>query len=120
MAVVQHGMGLKPCQAQLVEVPGDNNCAVTPVLTMVGVVQQGPCSDKFGRRITYFVSGGLFIATSLVCIFAPSIGVLVAFRALQGAAGELCCSGVVLVGSCVMKLTPVCPKDLLTRPTLAA
>ena len=49
---------------------------------------QGPASDKFGRCITYFVSGALFIATSIVCIFAPNIGILVAFRALQGAAGK--------------------------------
>uniref|UniRef100_A0A383WB59 Major facilitator superfamily (MFS) profile domain-containing protein n=1 Tax=Tetradesmus obliquus TaxID=3088 RepID=A0A383WB59_TETOB len=46
----------------------------------------GPASDRFGRRIVYLLSTLAFIATSLGCIFAPSIGLLVAFRALQGAA----------------------------------
>jgi DHA1 family bicyclomycin/chloramphenicol resistance-like MFS transporter len=49
---------------------------------------QGPASDRFGRRLTYMVSGAAFLATTVVCIFAPNIGMLVAFRALQGVAGE--------------------------------
>lgn len=44
-------------------------------------------ADRFGRRIAYFTSSVLFLGTSLACIFAPTIGVLVAFRALQGLAG---------------------------------
>ena len=47
-------------------------------------------------QAAYFVSGLTYEATTIVCIFAPNIGVLVAFRALQGAAGEtgVGCSGV--------------------------
>jgi hypothetical protein len=44
-------------------------------------------ADRFGRRITYAAGSVLFLGTSLGCIFAPTIGVLVAFRALQGLAG---------------------------------
>ena len=57
---------------------------------MVGVAALvlGPASDRFGRRPVYMVSSIVFIASSIVCIFAPNIGVLVAFRALQGLAGE--------------------------------
>jgi DHA1 family bicyclomycin/chloramphenicol resistance-like MFS transporter len=49
----------------------------------------GPSSDKFGRKIVYIVASVALIATTVVCIFAPSIGVLIAFRALQGIAGEV-------------------------------
>jgi DHA1 family bicyclomycin/chloramphenicol resistance-like MFS transporter len=44
----------------------------------------GPAADRYGRRLTYWLCAGGFLATTLVCIFAPTIGVLVAFRALQG------------------------------------
>jgi MFS family permease len=47
----------------------------------------GTQADRFGRRITYGVSSVLFLGTSVGCIFAPTIGVLLAFRALQGFAG---------------------------------
>ena len=47
----------------------------------------GPASDRFGRKPVYLVSCLAFIATSIVCIFSPSIGVLIAFRSLQGFAG---------------------------------
>ncbi len=33
------------------------------------------------------MSAVAFLVSTIVCIFAPNIGVLVAFRALQGAAG---------------------------------
>ena len=46
-------------------------------------------ADKFGRRIAYASSTVLFLGTSVACIFAPNIAVLVAFRALQGLAGRL-------------------------------
>jgi DHA1 family bicyclomycin/chloramphenicol resistance-like MFS transporter len=52
-------------------------------------------ADRFGRRITYVSSSVLFLGTSVGCIFAPTIGVLLALRALQGFAGGCfrCCSG---------------------------
>eukprot|EP00877_Chromochloris_zofingiensis_P005829 jgi/Chrzof1/15247/UNPLg00640.t1 len=46
----------------------------------------GPCADRFGRRIAYFASSLLFVAVTVVCIVAPTITVLIIFRALQGAA----------------------------------
>ncbi|KAF6254077.1 major facilitator superfamily domain-containing protein [Scenedesmus sp. NREL 46B-D3] len=52
----------------------------------VGSLFWGPMADRFGRRITYAVGSVLFLGTSIGCIFAPTIGVLVAFRALQGLA----------------------------------
>eukprot|EP00878_Enallax_costatus_P011335 GHUV01011836.1.p1 GENE.GHUV01011836.1~~GHUV01011836.1.p1 ORF type:complete len:533 (+),score=142.22 GHUV01011836.1:700-2298(+) len=52
----------------------------------IGSLFWGPAADKFGRRIAYACSTVLFLGTSLACIFAPNIAVLVAFRALQGLA----------------------------------
>ena len=46
----------------------------------------GPLSDRFGRKITLLIALALFVAVSIVCIFAPNITVLIVFRALQGAA----------------------------------
>ena len=63
--------------------------SVAIYMFMVGVsaLVWGPASDYFGRKATYYMGGAGFITTTMVCIFAPNIGVLVAFRALQGAAG---------------------------------
>jgi multidrug resistance protein len=52
----------------------------------VGSLIWGPAADKYGRRIAYAASTVLFLGTTVACIFAPSIAVLVAFRALQGLA----------------------------------
>ncbi|KAI8475207.1 MAG: major facilitator superfamily domain-containing protein [Monoraphidium minutum] len=62
--------------------------SVSLYLVMVGLAALlwGPVADRFGRRLTLFVSSLLFLGTTLVCVFASSIEVLVAFRALQGAA----------------------------------
>ncbi len=44
----------------------------------------GKLSDLFGRRLLIFVAVGLFLAGSLACGSAGSMGALIAFRALQG------------------------------------
>jgi DHA1 family bicyclomycin/chloramphenicol resistance-like MFS transporter len=63
--------------------------SVSIYMFMVGLASLvwGPASDKYGRKIIYIAASIFFIATSIVCIFSPNIGVLVAFRALQGIAG---------------------------------
>ena len=63
-------------------------------LVGLSVIVWGPASDRFGRKRVFLLGAVLFVAASFVCAFAPSIAVLVAFRALQGAVGE---SGVRLV-----------------------
>lgn len=64
-------------------------------LFVFGVAQLvwGPLIDHFGRR--RLLPGSLIIAViaSLICVFAPNIGVLVFGRALQGFA--LCCANLV-------------------------
>eukprot|EP00775_Hariotina_reticulata_P008932 gene8932-9109_t len=52
----------------------------------VGSVIWGPLADRFGRNVTYYICCITFLGTTLACVFAPNIAVLVAFRALQGLA----------------------------------
>lgn len=49
-----------------------------------GLVLAGPLSDRFGRRPLLLVGLWTYLATTIACAFAPTIGLLVACRALQG------------------------------------
>jgi EmrB/QacA subfamily drug resistance transporter len=49
----------------------------------------GSLGDIFGERRIFALGVGGFGVTSLLCAIAPTIGLLVAFRALQGVAGAL-------------------------------
>src|SRR6201995_1619478 len=49
----------------------------------------GSLGDIFGERRVFAVGVGGFGLTSLLCALAPTIGLLVAFRVLQGVAGAL-------------------------------
>jgi len=49
----------------------------------------GSLGDIFGERRVFALGVGGFGVTSLLCALAPSIGTLIAFRALQGVAGAL-------------------------------
>jgi EmrB/QacA subfamily drug resistance transporter len=49
----------------------------------------GSLGDIFGERRVFALGVGGFGAASLLCALAPSIGFLIAFRALQGIAGAL-------------------------------
>ena len=56
-----------------------------------GQILWGPLSDRLGRRPILLFGLVLFIAATLACAFAPSIGWLTAARALQalGASGPI-------------------------------
>src|SRR5258705_8758075 len=49
----------------------------------------GALGDRFGRRRLFMIGVALFSLTSLACALAPSIGLLIAARAVQGAAAAL-------------------------------
>jgi EmrB/QacA subfamily drug resistance transporter len=49
----------------------------------------GSLGDLFGERRVFALGVGAFGAASLICAVAPSIGVLIAARGLQGVAGAL-------------------------------
>ena len=60
--------------------------SVSIYLIMNGIssIVWGPISDRFGRWITLIVALVIFVIVSIVCIFAPSIAVLIVFRVFQG------------------------------------
>lgn len=47
----------------------------------------GALADRFGYRRVYLVGLAIFVASSALCAVAPSAGVLIAARVLQGAGG---------------------------------
>src|ERR1700750_2854630 len=53
------------------------------------ILLRGALGDIFGERRVFALGVGAFGVTSLLCAIAPSIGTLIAFRALQGMAGAL-------------------------------
>ncbi|GAA3238887.1 multidrug effflux MFS transporter [Nonomuraea helvata] len=53
----------------------------------VGQVIAGPVSDVRGRRTPLMVGVAGFMVASLLCAFAPSVPMLIAFRLLQGMLG---------------------------------
>lgn len=60
----------------------------------IGQLFYGPLSDRYGRRPVLLVGVSFFIATTLACSLAPSIGSLIGLRVLQGLGAA---SGAVLV-----------------------
>ncbi|WP_331802080.1 MFS transporter [Streptomyces sp. CS62] len=53
------------------------------------LIASGALADRFGRRRVFRVGLVLFGAASLACAFAPSLGFLVAARAVQGAGASM-------------------------------
>jgi EmrB/QacA subfamily drug resistance transporter len=45
--------------------------------------------DRFGRRRLFALGLGMFVTASAACALAPSVGLLIAARAVQGAAGAM-------------------------------
>ena len=53
----------------------------------------GALGDRFGRKRVFMLGIGLFAGASLICGFAPSTGLLITARALQGIGGALMVPG---------------------------
>nr|MBS1900577.1 multidrug effflux MFS transporter [Actinomycetota bacterium] len=53
----------------------------------LGQLGAGPLSDRFGRRGILLIGVAAYIGTSLLCAAAPSVGLLIAARFVQGLAG---------------------------------
>ena len=67
----------------------------------LGQVVSGPLSDRYGRRRPLLVGVAVYAGASLLCAFAPSVGVLTGLRLLQGLAGA---AGVVISRAMVRDL----------------
>ena len=52
-----------------------------------GQLVAGPLSDAWGRRRPLLAGTAVYAAASLLCMVAPNVAVLIAFRLVQGAAG---------------------------------
>ena len=79
--------GVSPSRAGL-------SVAVVIGAVAVGGWLWGPVSDRIGRRRAITVASGLLIVPTALLALAPSFGVLLALRALQG----LCMPGLLTVG----------------------
>ena len=55
----------------------------------VSLITMGRLGDMFGRRLLFVVGLTVFSLASLACGLAPSVGWLIAFRALQGLGGSM-------------------------------
>ena len=59
------------------------------VAMAAGLITGGRLGDRFGRRRIFLIGLVLFLLASAACGLAPSIGVLLAARVLQGLAGAV-------------------------------
>jgi EmrB/QacA subfamily drug resistance transporter len=64
------------------------------LLTLASLILLGgSLGDRFGRRRVFVAGVAIFTAASLLCAVAPSVGLLVAARLLQGIGGALLTPG---------------------------
>ena len=64
------------------------------LLTLASLILLGgSLGDRFGRRRVFVLGAYLFAAASLLCALAPSIGLLIGARLLQGCGGALLTPG---------------------------
>jgi EmrB/QacA subfamily drug resistance transporter len=62
--------------------------AAYSVTTASLMLTSGAIGDRFGRRAVLQAGLAVFVVSSAGCSLAPSVGFLIAFRALQGAGGS--------------------------------
>ena len=64
----------------------DNQLLVTMIFLGLGVGQLffGPISDSFGRKPVVYIGFTIFLLASFICLYAPSLEIMVVGRILQG------------------------------------
>lgn len=80
LPAIAHGLAAAPEQVQL---------SITVFLAgfALGMLFYGPVSDRFGRRPVLLVGIALFVAASLGCLLAQTVGQLIAARFVQALGG---------------------------------
>jgi DHA1 family bicyclomycin/chloramphenicol resistance-like MFS transporter len=79
-----------PAMPEIVSAFGTTEAAVNMTISIyfagfaLAQLVCGPLSDGFGRRPTTIAFMGIYLAASLMALFAPTIGVLIAARFIQG------------------------------------
>lgn len=59
-------------------------------LTLASLILLGSaCGDRYGRRRVFVIGVAWFAAASMLCALAPTAGLLIGARALQGIGGAL-------------------------------
>lgn len=69
-----------------------------------GQLIYGPLTDRYGRKKPLIIGLSIYVLTSLLCAFAPTISWLIAARLLQALGG---CVGMVVSSAVVRDLFPV-------------
>ncbi|MBU3868725.1 multidrug effflux MFS transporter [Streptomyces sp. 4503] len=88
---------------------GFHSSAATAQLTLtaclmgmaLGQLAVGPMSDRWGRRRPLLIGMVIYVIATAICAFAPTAGLLIGFRLLQGLAGA---AGIVIARAVVRDL----------------
>lgn len=66
--------------------PIDHQLLITMIFLGLGVGQLffGPLSDSYGRKPMVYLGFALFVIASMICLFAPSLEIMILGRILQG------------------------------------
>ncbi|MFF1834950.1 multidrug effflux MFS transporter [Streptomyces sp. NPDC058231] len=64
----------------------------------LGQVVVGPMSDRWGRRRPLLLGMAVYVLATAICVFAPTVELLIGFRLLQGLAGA---AGIVIARAVV-------------------
>jgi MFS family permease len=59
------------------------------VVSAMFLLPLGRLGDLWGRKRTFLAGGAVFCVGSALCVVAPSLGLLIAARAVQGAGGAM-------------------------------
>ena len=96
---------LPAIQAHFAVSPGTAQLALSLSIlaNAVAALSYGPLSDRFGRRPVMLGGLAMFIAGSVLCALAPTIGVLIVGRIVQSAGGA---AGMVIARAIVRDLYP--------------
>jgi len=64
----------------------DRQLVITSYVALFGIAQlvYGPLADAFGRRSVLLWALGIYLAGSVLCVFAPNFELFLAARAMQG------------------------------------